>query len=200
LFGVLDITDDAKALNDANQKVFPSIEIEPNFAGKGYAYLMGCALTDSPAAIATDRLSFNRSLPGVINLTADMGGIAAAALEPAEEEAAADAAAGVIAGFFSKLGDKLGLNTPPAAVATAPAAAPAPAPAGAFDPAQFTKDLGETLGAAFTQHAAATTAQIKTVLDKFTALETRVDTTASPQHQQRPPANGQNGNYARTDC
>ena len=38
LFGVLDVTEDAKKLNDAGQKVYPSIEIEPNFAGKGFAY------------------------------------------------------------------------------------------------------------------------------------------------------------------
>lgn len=71
LFGTFDVTDDAKALNDASQKVFPSIEIEDNFAGKGFAYLMGCALTDSPASIATDRLQFNRHLPGTIRLSLD---------------------------------------------------------------------------------------------------------------------------------
>lgn len=71
LYGVLDVTDDAKALNDAGQKVYPSIEIEDNFGGKGFAYLMGCALTDSPAAIATARLQFNRHLPGTINLSRD---------------------------------------------------------------------------------------------------------------------------------
>lgn len=68
LYGVFDVTDDAKTINEQGQKVYPSIEIEPNFAGKGFAYLMGCALTDSPAAIATDRLQFNRAVPGTIQV------------------------------------------------------------------------------------------------------------------------------------
>jgi P2 family phage major capsid protein len=61
LFGTFDVTEEARKLNESGQKVYPSIEIEPNFAGKGFAYLMGCALTDSPASIATQRLQFNRS-------------------------------------------------------------------------------------------------------------------------------------------
>jgi hypothetical protein len=71
LYGVFDVNEDAKKLNEAGQKVYPSIEIEPNFAGKGFAYLMGCALTDSPASIATQRLEFNRSLPGALTVAGE---------------------------------------------------------------------------------------------------------------------------------
>ena len=71
LFGAFDVTDDAKKLNDAGQKLYPSIEIHPNFGGKGFCYLMGVALTDSPAAIATERLKFNRSLPDAMTLSRD---------------------------------------------------------------------------------------------------------------------------------
>lgn len=92
LFGVLDVTDNAKALNDASQKVYPSIEILDNFGGKGFAYLGGVALTDSPAAIATDRLKFNRTLPGSINLA----GETAATLEFAEDGAATESAKGLL--------------------------------------------------------------------------------------------------------
>lgn len=81
LFGVLDVTDNAKALNEASQKVYPSIEIIPNFGGKGFSYLGGVALTDSPAAIATERLKFNRTLPGSLTLA----GETAAALEFADD-------------------------------------------------------------------------------------------------------------------
>lgn len=189
LYGVFDVTDDAKALNDAKQKVYPSIEIEPNFAGKGFAYLMGCALTDSPAAVGTDRLQFNRSLPGTLTVNGEQ----AAVLQPADEVTAQDAAVGTIAGFFTKLGEKMGLNT-------APAAEPKPEDKPAFDFAQFTKDLGDTLGQAFAKQSEATAAQIKTVTDKFAALEAKIETTGDPQHQHRPAANGQNGNYTRTDC
>lgn len=71
LFGVFDVTPDAKKLNQASQKVYPSIEIEPNFGGKGFAYMTGCALTDSPASIATERLQFNRALPGTLSVALD---------------------------------------------------------------------------------------------------------------------------------
>src|SRR3546814_16306782 len=73
LFGVFDVHEEAKQLNDAGQKVYSSIEVEPNFAGKGKAYLMGCALTDSPASIATERLKFNFQRPGAQNFSRDDG-------------------------------------------------------------------------------------------------------------------------------
>lgn len=50
--------DNLETLAAKGQKVFPSIEIEPNFAGKGRAYLMGLAVTDSPASVGTERLQF----------------------------------------------------------------------------------------------------------------------------------------------
>jgi hypothetical protein len=92
LYGVLDVTDNAKALNDANQKVYPSIEILDNFGGKGFAYLGGLALTDSPAAIATERLKFNRQLPGSIKYSSDT-----AALLEFEDDAATPEAKGLMA-------------------------------------------------------------------------------------------------------
>ena len=85
LFGVFDVDDSAKQLNDAGQKVYPSIEINPNFGDKGFAYCMGVALTDSPAAIGTEKMLFNRSLPGTIKLTAGDSGIDAAMLEFADK-------------------------------------------------------------------------------------------------------------------
>lgn len=200
LYGVLDVTDDAKALNDAGQKVYPSIEIEPNFGSKGYAYLMGCALTDSPAAIGTERLQFNRSLPGTIHLTADKSGIAAAALEPAAEEAAMDEASSAVATFFTKLGEKFGLGNPTPPASPTPPVQPQPQDANTFDVAAFVSGLQETLETAFTKHGEATQAKIDSALSRFTALEQRVDRTQDPNHHSRPLSTGPNGNYAKTDC
>jgi hypothetical protein len=198
LFGVLDVTDDAKQLNDAGQKVFPSIEIEPNFAGKGFAYLMGCALTDSPAAIATDRLQFNRAAPGVISVTADQTAVPAAAIEPSDAEAKSDEAIGVFTKFIANLSDKLGFNAPTPPVEPKPEPTPDDKPP--FDMATFTKGLGDTLTEAFTKMGEATDAKVQAVTDKFAALEARIDATADPRHQHRPPADGPSGQYARTDC
>lgn len=47
-------------LNDLGQKLFTSIEITPNFAGTGKAYLTGLAVTDEPASLGTQELYFSR--------------------------------------------------------------------------------------------------------------------------------------------
>jgi len=47
-------------INDEGQKVYSSIEIVPNFAKTGKAYLGGLALTDSPASLGTEMLMFSR--------------------------------------------------------------------------------------------------------------------------------------------
>ncbi|MFC3939179.1 capsid scaffolding protein [Pseudomonas gingeri NCPPB 3146 = LMG 5327] len=47
-------------LNDQGQKLFSSIEICPNFAGSGKAYLTGLGITDEPASLGTQELYFSR--------------------------------------------------------------------------------------------------------------------------------------------
>ncbi|MFT6986898.1 MAG: hypothetical protein ACJAT7_002748 [Psychromonas sp.] len=49
------------AANKDGQKLFTSIEPEPDYKGKGSCYLMGLAVTDSPASSGTTRLTFSRS-------------------------------------------------------------------------------------------------------------------------------------------
>ena len=195
LFGTFDVTDDAKALNDAGQKLYPSIEILDNFGGKGFAYLAGVALTDSPAAIATERLKFNRSLPGAITLTGD----AALALEADETtpEATGDAAVGAIAGFFTQLGAKLGLNAQTPVVVIPPE--PNAEPALAFDAAQFTKDLGDTLTQAFTKQNEGIAAQFATINASVTAIKADIEKTPAGTFIARPLATGGAG-VTKTDC
>lgn len=48
------------SLNDQGEKLFSSIEITPNFAGTGKAYLTGLAVTDSPASLGTQELYFSK--------------------------------------------------------------------------------------------------------------------------------------------
>ncbi|KPW22030.1 Scaffold protein [Pseudomonas cannabina pv. alisalensis] len=47
-------------LNDQGEKLFTSIEITPDFATTGKAYLTGLAVTDSPASLGTQELYFSR--------------------------------------------------------------------------------------------------------------------------------------------
>lgn len=56
LFAKLDVTDEMVGINKARQKIYSSIEIQPNFAGTGEAYLAGLGVTDSPASLGTEAL------------------------------------------------------------------------------------------------------------------------------------------------
>lgn len=58
LFGDLDPTDELRAMNKARQKIYTSIEVYPNFAKTGKAYLSGLAVTDTPSSLGTEMLSF----------------------------------------------------------------------------------------------------------------------------------------------
>ncbi|MGY6039059.1 GPO family capsid scaffolding protein [Aeromonas sp. AE23HZ002T15] len=57
LFVQIDPTPELIDLNKKRQKVYTSVEIHPNLNEKG-AYLMGLAITDSPASLGTDMLQF----------------------------------------------------------------------------------------------------------------------------------------------
>ncbi|MBV7598941.1 GPO family capsid scaffolding protein [Aeromonas sp. sia0103] len=57
LFVQIDPTPELIALNKQRQKVYTSVEIHPNLNQKG-AYLMGLAVTDSPASMGTEMLKF----------------------------------------------------------------------------------------------------------------------------------------------
>lgn len=59
LFVQLDPTEELKAINDKRQKIYTSIEVDPEFADTGEAYLVGLAVTDSPASLGTDMLAFS---------------------------------------------------------------------------------------------------------------------------------------------
>ena len=199
LYGVFDVNDDAKKLNEAGQKVYPSIEIEPNFGGKGFAYCMGAALTDSPAAIATERLQFNRTLPGALTVSGDK----AEALEFAEE--------GVTEGgnaFLSKLGTMLDTFTAKFGKADdkgeKPRESPAdPAAAAAFDFTQL-RPLIEELGTSFSTAINGLRTEFRADADalgvKLKKLEETAEKTPAATFQQRPRAAGANGSYAKTDC
>ncbi|CAM7234419.1 MULTISPECIES: GPO family capsid scaffolding protein [Enterobacter] len=61
LFSKISPTDDLIALNKAGQKVYTSMEIQPNFANTGKCYLVGLAITDDPASLGTEYLEFCRN-------------------------------------------------------------------------------------------------------------------------------------------
>ncbi|ECA0341006.1 GPO family capsid scaffolding protein, partial [Salmonella enterica subsp. enterica serovar Richmond] len=60
LFARITPTDDLIAMNKAAQKVYTSMEIQPNFGNSGKCYLVGLAVTDDPASLGTEYLEFCR--------------------------------------------------------------------------------------------------------------------------------------------
>ncbi|WP_108944101.1 GPO family capsid scaffolding protein [Shewanella halifaxensis] len=58
LFGKLAPNSQLIMANESDQKVYTSIELDPNFAATGKAYLTGLGVTDEPASLGTDRLKF----------------------------------------------------------------------------------------------------------------------------------------------
>ena len=59
LLAQIDPTDDLVKLNKDRQKIYTSIECDPNFADTGEAYLVGLAVTDNPASLGTEMLAFS---------------------------------------------------------------------------------------------------------------------------------------------
>lgn len=198
LFGVLSVNDDAIRLNEAGQKLYPSIEIQTNFAGKGFAYCIGAALTDSPAAIGTERMEFNRSTPGALTVTAKKDAL----LEFADDAPTSEEASGVIAKFFTDLGEKLGLGTAPSGGTPTPTATPPSEPGGSkpapqnFDMAAFTAGLETALTKGFAAHSQAVDTKIEALSHKVDQMAATIETTPAPNQPKRPLANGPNGeNY-----
>ncbi|HEI6963378.1 TPA: GPO family capsid scaffolding protein [Yersinia enterocolitica] len=59
LFAQISPTDDLVQMNKALQKIYTSMEISPNFANTGKAYLVGLAVTDDPASLGNEMLEFS---------------------------------------------------------------------------------------------------------------------------------------------
>ncbi|WP_413742287.1 GPO family capsid scaffolding protein [Sodalis sp. RH15] len=61
LFAKISPTDDLLLLNQSRQKIYTSMEVQPNFANSGKAYLVGLAVTDDPASLGNEMLAFSAS-------------------------------------------------------------------------------------------------------------------------------------------
>lgn len=63
LFAQIKPLESLVAMNRAGQKLYTSIEVDPNFADTGEAYLVGLAVTDTPASLGTELLTFAQQNP-----------------------------------------------------------------------------------------------------------------------------------------
>lgn len=58
LFAEIDPTEDLIKLTNSRNKVYSSIELDLDFAGTGEAYMVGLAITNTPASLGTEYLQF----------------------------------------------------------------------------------------------------------------------------------------------
>ncbi|EGU0213868.1 GPO family capsid scaffolding protein, partial [Salmonella enterica] len=58
LYAEIEPTDRMKKLTDEGKKIYSSIELHPQFSLNGNPYIVGLAMTDTPASLGTERLKF----------------------------------------------------------------------------------------------------------------------------------------------
>lgn len=111
LFVQIEPTADLIAMNKARQKLYTSIEISPKFADTGRAYLDGLAVTDSPASLGTEMLTFSAQNPDASPLKARKSKPDNLFSELVEAQLEFDEVVetpSVIDGLFSRVSDLLG--------------------------------------------------------------------------------------------
>lgn len=201
LYAQIDPTDDLIKLTKERQKIYTSIEVAPNFAGTGKAGLVGLAVTDTPASLGTEMLTFSAGAnAGVLKdrvnaFKSDPANVLSAAEETSFElEPEATGGGDSVDSFFDALTRRLGFNReadPKAPAAPAKTETPAAPAAGSETPQQHAATGGAemvllmaALQKDFTTAMAELrkdfSAQLKAVTDKLDS--TPQSMSARPQH------------------
>lgn len=201
LFAQIEPTNDLVSMNKERQKIYTSIEVDPEFSDTGEAYLVGLAVTDSPASLGTEMLQFSASAKA--NPLSDRKqrpeNLFTAALETELD-------------FAEETGGESGNDAEePSLFDKVKALFTKHREAGAAKFADFKKDLENTLGLFVTEAQELRSdldknqeqySQLKkdhdTLEQQFNELKTQLE--KSPHnHSQRPPATG-GDNATLTDC
>lgn len=205
LFAQIDPTADLVKLNKARQKIFTSAEIDPDFAKSGEVYLVGLGVTDSPASLGTEVLSFAAQNPDASPFKArklSPTNLFTAAVEVElefEPDTETDPGPSLYARVKELLGrksstdDKHFADIAQAVEAIAQNSTELSERVSA-DLANFTAQIATALS-----DAAAAKAQLADVTTQLAALADKIDHTADPTHRPRPAATGGNGAVV-TDC
>lgn len=209
LFAQVEALDNLIAVQSKGQKLYPSIELNPNFAATGKAYLQGLAVTDSPASLGTEVMMFaaeqrakNADLDPFASKKVSPGNFFTAADEAItlefEDAPAADpnGAASLFAAateFFRNFGkDKPVEPVKP----TEPAKPGEPANDNNLN-AQLGEGL-EKLASAFSAGIGEVKTELASQRTELDALKASIETTDNGAPR-RPAATGK-GNFAATDC
>ncbi|MBS0501100.1 MAG: GPO family capsid scaffolding protein [Proteobacteria bacterium] len=195
-------------MNKKKQKLYTSIEVHPDFADSGEAYLSGLAVTDSPASLGTEMLAFaagataNPLAARKSDKDALFSEAVPLALEFEDAPAADGGALAAMVAMFSKTLEKLtGTSTAPAAPTPAPQQPPVQQHSA--DVHAALAKAGEVVQAFAKQQAqdaqalATLTASVQVLSSKHDALVTQLSNT--PGGGGRPEATGGNG-VVLADC
>lgn len=209
LYAEIKPLDNLLALSKSGQKLYTSIEINPNFAGTGKAYLAAIALTDNPASLGTEMLQFCAG-KGAASPLAQRKQHPENLFTAAEEvtldftdEAAPDSGSDSFSAFFAAFKSMFTAHNPAPPAPAAPA--PAAAVAGAGDDAgsKFTADA---LGAALLTFTEATGKAVEGLEAKhgdtaaqLAEIKAAMERIAPHSFTARPPATGAD-NLERADC
>lgn len=110
LFAQLEPNDALLALNKQGQKVYTSVEIQPKFADSGKAYLVGLAITDTPASLGTEALSFSATHGTLAGRKQDKDNLFSAAEEAGLEFEEVTDQPSAFAAIKAKLGEFIKLS------------------------------------------------------------------------------------------
>ena len=205
LFAEIAPTAELVTLSKNKQKIYTSIEVAPNFANTGKAYLVGLAVTDSPASLGTEVLQFSAkaddAAAAALKATfdsrkQDKANHFSAALETTIEftEAPAPAGESALEKFAKLIVEKLTGKDPE------PKPEPKPGPASPqTDLATMFSGLTEALEADRKADRDAADARFADLTNALNTLKTELSNTPAPNFTQRPPATGGEGGII-TDC
>lgn len=191
LFAQIQPNEALQALNKKGQKIYTSMEIQPKFSDTGKAYLVGLAVTDSPASLGTEALEFSAQHGTLTSRKQDKDNLFSAAEEAELSFEEVDDTPSKVAGLFKKVSELLGK--------------------GKQNEEQFS-ELAETLEA-IAKHSAdqadALSAEqtsrkgletkFSTLSSDFQALKAQLEKSPDPQQFKRPPVGGGDP-AALTDC
>lgn len=202
LFAQIEPTDALIKLTKARQKIYTSIEVQPNFAATGKAGLVGLAVTDSPASLGTEMLQFStrpeaaflkktlddrKQDPGNIFSAGEETAIEFAAEPPAPSESALDR-------FAALLMNALKPKEEPK-----PEPKPETPAAQASDFATAMAGFAAAVSADRQADQRAADARFSEMTRSLTALQTAIETTPSRNHSTRPASTGGDGRQ-KSDC
>ncbi|SDS50339.1 Phage capsid scaffolding protein (GPO) serine peptidase [Halopseudomonas litoralis] len=174
------------ALNKDRQKIYTSIEVREKFADTGKAYLVGMAVTDSPASLGTEALAFSAQHGTLKERKTHEDNLFTAAEEAEiefEETSENDAKA---TGIFKRVADLLSKSKEKTVK----------------DDAQFSEltDAVEALAnhaskqnddfSSLQESHKAAAEKIEKLSSQLTELTTKLSNQADPNQTQRPPATG----------